>query len=135
MKLIGELNIILFVIITIMSCNKENKKLENSVITFENELYDFGEIPSNKNVTAVFKYSNIGNEPLLIHEIKTSCGCTVPEWEKKVIHPNEVGEIKIIYDAKHVGRFRRGITVFYNGDDSPKKIIIKGEVDYLHLFE
>ena len=71
MKLIGELNIILFVIITIMSCNKENKKLENSVITFENELYDFGEIPSNKNVTAVFKYSNIGNEPLLIHEIKT----------------------------------------------------------------
>ncbi|WP_394368018.1 DUF1573 domain-containing protein [Flavobacterium undicola] len=68
--------------------------------------------------------------PLLIKDVNTSCGCTVPEWYKGIIKPNKNGEIKIVYDAKYPGRFNKTITVFYNGKDSPINLTIKGEVPY-----
>jgi len=111
-----------------ISCaNKENKLLETK-ITFENEIYNFHEIPEKIEAGATFNFSNIGDHPLQISDVKTSCGCTVPEWTKDKIAPNEKGAIKVIYDAKYPGRFNKTITVFYNGIDSPKKLIIKGQV-------
>ena len=87
-------------------------------------------IPKDGGVSAVFKFSNTGETPLLIYDVKTSCGCTVPEWPKEGIAPKEEGIIKVNYDAKHFGNFSKTITVFYNGVNSPQLLTIKGEVVY-----
>ncbi len=127
--------IVTFIIISV-SCNtklENNKNLSNgnlSSLLFIKELHDFGEIPANKNATAIFNFSNSGERPLVISEVKTSCGCTVPEYPKDIIKSGKSGQIKVIYDAKYPGRFKKTITLFYNGKDSPKTLTIKGEVPY-----
>ncbi|MDO5981570.1 DUF1573 domain-containing protein [Flavivirga spongiicola] len=127
--------LVIFIVLS-FSCNSKTQKEEVlinnklSSISFKNKLFDFGEIPAKKNATAIFEFSNTGENPLVITDVKTSCGCTVPEYPKDILKSGKSGSIKVIYDAKYPGRFNKTITVFYNGKDSPKKIIIKGEVPY-----
>jgi len=134
-SLINKNYISIICLFIFFSCNTKKEKIENTTIGFEKILYDFGEIPSDKSVSTIFLFSNTGNKPLLIKDVKTSCGCTVPKWEKGIILPSETGELKVVYDAKNLGRFNKSISVYYNGKDSPKKIFIKGEVDYLSLLK
>lgn len=119
----------------LFSCESKIEKAENTTIFFDNSVFDFGEIPAKIDVAATFQFTNTGDKPLYIKEVKTSCGCAVPKWSKEIITPNEKGELIVIYDAKSPGAFRRNILVFYNGKNSPKEIFIKGEVDYLELFK
>jgi len=117
-------------LITIISCDSKEQKLKDTTVSFQKETYNFKEIPAKEEVSALFTFTNTGKGPLQIKDVKTSCGCTVPEWTKEKIKPNEKGEIKVIYDAKYPGRFNKTITVFYNGKDAPQELIIKGEVAY-----
>ncbi len=49
---------------------------------FDKETYNFGKIPSNKPATVDFNFTNIGDTPLIITNVETTCGCTVPEYTK-----------------------------------------------------
>lgn len=99
-------------------------------IGFAYEKHDFGTIPLKKEATYSFGFTNPGETMLIINDVKTSCGCTVPEWSRKPIRPGEKGLIKINYDAAFPGVFHKTIEVFYNGTDSPDTLEIKGEVEY-----
>ncbi len=125
---------ILFVLVytALYSCTDSN---QNTHILFEKTEVDFGEITVNSNTSITFSFSNSGNQPLVISDIKTSCGCTVPEWKKDKIMPKEDSEIKVdIHPFKH-GKFNSTVTVFYNGENSPQVLTIKGTVEYLSLLE
>jgi hypothetical protein len=135
-NIISKCSCLFILMVTSISCmqrtqeNQTPKENEYTNMTFKQKEHDFGNIPSSKSISTLFKFSNSGENPLLIKEVTTSCGCTVPEWSKGLIEPNENGEIKIVYDAKYPGRFNKTITVIYNGKDSPLKLTIKGEVLY-----
>ena len=61
------------------------------VISFEEEEHDFGTIINGTPVETSFKYTNTGKSPLVISNIKTSCGCTVPEdWSKDPLAPSKI---------------------------------------------
>jgi len=112
-----------------MNCN--NYTFNNkSKITFNFTEYNFGELEFNGNGNCSFEFTNSGNTPLVIQHVKTSCGCTVPEWPKNPIKPGNTSEVIINYDTKHSGAFNKTITVFYNGKNSPATLFIKGSVDY-----
>ncbi len=99
-------------------------------LVFKQNEHNFGSIPAEKSVSTVFEFSNKGDNALIINEVTTSCDCTVSEWPKAPIKPNESGEIKIVYDAKYPGHFNKMVTVNYNGKDSPLQLTIRGEVPY-----
>lgn len=127
----------LAILITVcVSCVSKNQTEEGFVtdeltnMTFKKEIYNFGEIPMGKSVSTLFRFLNTGKNPLLVKDVTTSCGCTVPEWSKGIIKPNESGEIKIVYDAKYPGYFNKTIMVVYNGKNSPQQLIIEGKVPY-----
>lgn len=132
---------LLILILVCISCVSRTQTKESLVIdeltcmTFKNKVHNFGDLPSGKSVSAVFEFSNTGENPLLIKDVKTSCGCNVPEWPKEIIEPNESGEIKIVYDAKYPSRFDKTINVVYNGKDSPLQLVIKGQVPYPKEYE
>jgi hypothetical protein len=134
-NLINKKHISIICLFVFFSCDVKKENIKNTTISFEISQYDFGEILPDKSVSVIFSFSNTGENPLLIQDVKTSCGCTVPIWEKGIIQPNEIGELKVDFDAKMIGRFNKTITVFYNGYDSPKRLFIKGEVDYLSLLK
>jgi len=84
----------------------------------------------NESANCTFKFSNPGNTPLIVYNVKTSCGCTVPEWTKVPVKPGKSGEIRITYETSQPGFFNKTITVFYNGKDSPQTLTIKGRMRF-----
>ncbi len=124
-----KINYLIFILFFVFTqCNKSKE----TILIFDKISYDFGTFDwsRGKTKTINFKYTNKGSNPLIITNIETSCGCTIPDWNNEPLMPNETSNLKIIYDSKTLGRFKKSITVFYNGESSPQKLIIKGEVVY-----
>jgi hypothetical protein len=70
-------------------------------IEFVSTRYDFGAITDAGPYTAVFEFRNAGGETLRITDIKASCGCTVPELEKREYGPGEEGTLNVIFDPSN----------------------------------
>jgi hypothetical protein len=90
--------------------------------------HDFGTIPKNQEATYTFEYRNTGTTPIYIDNVRTSCGCTAPDWEEKPVMPGEIGKINIIYDAGDDGYFLKLIKVYFRGRRKADKLYIEGDV-------
>ncbi|MDT0555962.1 DUF1573 domain-containing protein [Patiriisocius hiemis] len=96
---------------------------------FVTETIDYGTVAKGSDGVRVFEFTNVGNEPLVITDVKSTCGCTVPEKPEGPIGPGKKGQIKVKYDTKNkVGPIRKNITVYSNADEPVKLLKIKGEV-------
>ncbi len=99
-----------------------------AIITFDAETMDYGTIEQNSNGERTFTFTNNGNAPLIISNVKSSCGCTVPSYSKTPIAPNTSGVITVKYDTKRVGAFSKTITVTSNATEQTTKLKVKGNV-------
>ncbi len=95
---------------------------------FEEETHDFGKIPKDKPATYDFKFTNTGDEPLILTAADPSCGCTVPKFSNIPVKKGETGVISVIFNAPAVGAFNKVITVKSNAKTPVKYLYIKGEV-------
>ncbi|WP_256009286.1 DUF1573 domain-containing protein [Desertivirga xinjiangensis] len=95
---------------------------------FEKETNDFGKIPQGKPVSFDFKFTNIGDQPLIITNVESTCGCTVPKYTTTPIKKGEVGVISVTYNAAAVGSFTKPLTIKSNAKTPVKYLYIKGEV-------
>lgn len=99
------------------------------VIEFDNEEFDFGLIAQGEQVYHVFKLENTGESDLILSDIKTTCGCTVPKnWPKHPIAPGESAEIEVQYDGSGTGLVKKLITVTANTKPAYSKLYLKGKV-------
>ncbi|TNE31412.1 MAG: DUF1573 domain-containing protein, partial [Bacteroidetes bacterium] len=100
------------------------------VMTFESTVMDYGTIEQDANGVRVFEFTNTGKEPLIISNLRGSCGCTVPDQSivNKPIAPGESAEIKVRYDTHRVGRFQKSVTVTSNASQGTIVLTIKGNV-------
>lgn len=96
-------------------------------LSLKESIYNFGKIPQGKPVYHYFEVTNTGNEPLVITNIQTSCGCTTPEWSKEPVAPGTTTKIKVGFNAAAQGPFDKYITIQYNKDQT-KQVRISGEV-------
>ena len=46
---------------------------------FETETINYGKIVLGSEGTRTFEFTNVGDAPLIIKDIKSTCGCTVPK--------------------------------------------------------
>lgn len=83
-------------------------------INFEEKVHDFGTIEENSDGTCTFSFKNSGNEPLVITEVITSCGCTDPDYPDRPIMPGEKNQIEIAYDTSKLGNINEQIIVRSN---------------------
>lgn len=104
---------------------KQNK----AEITFEQTSHNYGTIPFEGDGTYSFVFKNTGKEPLVLSNVSSSCGCTVPEWTKDPIEPGKTGTIKVKYNTRIPGQFTKTITVFSNASNSPVSLRITGNVE------
>ncbi len=77
-----------------------------------------------------FEFTNTGDEPLIITNVQSTCGCTVPSKPTEPIAPGKTGKIDVKYNM-HTGPIRKTITVESNAinvDEGRVAIKIKGEV-------
>jgi hypothetical protein len=121
---------ILFVSVFTLSMNaqEETAKVEGPVFEFETETIDYGKIEKDSDGLRGFVFTNVGNQPLVISQVKGSCGCTVPTKPEGAIMPGEKGEIKVKYATNRVGGFSKKITITSNATEARKVVRIKGIV-------
>lgn len=104
------------------------KDFTGPVFEFETEVIDYGEIAANSDGNRVFKFKNVGKAPLIISQVKGSCGCTVPTKPEEPILPGETGEIKVKYATNRIGPFSKTVTITSNAYEDTKVLRIKGRV-------
>lgn len=122
MKNILTLLLICFLSIPINAQDKIAK------IEFESQTIDYGTIEKGSNGVRVFKFKNTGNAPLIVSNVKSSCGCTVPKKPTAPIMPGKSGEIEVKYDTNRVNPIRKTITVTSNAETPTVALKIKGTV-------
>lgn len=111
------------------ACSQNDEGKNNAEMTFKEDLtFDYGKIKQNSEGTHEFVFKNSGNDPLIITNVKSSCGCTVPTYPKEPVKKGNKGNIHVKYDTKRIGVFNKTITVYSNAKNSPIKLRIKGEV-------
>ncbi len=133
--------IFLLLIFTFSFCNDVSKKIENenverisvdlvnnpstaketkdmyliAKIQFNNLSHDFGLIKQGELLTHKFVFINSGEKDLIISNAKASCGCTVPNWPKEPIAPNEKKEIEVTFNsAGRSGKQSKTVTLVSN---------------------
>jgi hypothetical protein len=92
---------------------------------------DYGTVnKEDDNGIRVFEFTNTGDAPLIITNVQSSCGCTVPSKPTEPIAPGMTGKIEVKYNM-HTGPIRKTITVESNAvnvEEGRVALKIKGEV-------
>jgi hypothetical protein len=100
-------------------------------IEFKSETIDYGTVSKeDDNGLRVFEFTNTGDTDLVITDVKSTCGCTVPTKPKDPIKPGKTGKIEVKYNM-NPGPIRKTITVTSNAVNVPDGVValkIKGEV-------
>src|SRR6056297_1900409 len=123
--------IVLFMLTFVLAfISTSEAQQKQAAISFNKEAHNFGEIKEDDGKVAYqFSFKNTGQSPLIITQVKASCGCTSPEWTKKPIMAGQEGYVKVTFDPKNrPGPFNKTIMVNTNGDPSVKVLRVTGEV-------
>jgi hypothetical protein len=117
--------LILFYFIAAPLLMAQNK---GAIISFSNEVHDYGTIYQGADGACEFKFTNTGDEPLVLSSVRSSCGCTVPQWPKDPVLPGQSNVIKVMYDTKRLGTISKQVTVLSNASVPTVTLSIKGNV-------
>lgn len=101
-----------------VAANQNDEKFPE--IKFDTLSHDFGEFSEKDPIVSYeFGFTNVGDAPLIIHQVVASCGCTTPKYTESPVKPGERGSIKVTYNGKgkFTGPFRKVVTVRYNSRD------------------
>jgi len=144
-KLILVLSIVMFAVFTISAQEKPTTPATTTTtsttaapaavdnpnapeILFEKTVHDYGTVPFNGDGKCEFKFTNTGKEPLILTNVKSSCGCTVPQWPRQPILPGQSDVIKVEYKTNRVGKINKTVTVTCNAKTPNVVLRIEGQV-------
>ncbi|MCA1745316.1 MAG: DUF1573 domain-containing protein [Bacteroidales bacterium] len=125
-KFIALLSFLLIVSVGLFA--QQDNSVSTDSIAFEKTVHDYGTISQGADGHCEFKFVNNGKKPLIINEVRASCGCTVPDWTREPILPGKTGVIKAKYNTAIPGNFNKSITVRSNAANSVVILRIKGQV-------
>ncbi len=119
---------VLMLLLTISFVSFAQQKIATASFVTDN--HDFGKInEADGPATYQFTFTNTGGEPLILSDVKASCGCTTPSWSKEPVLPGAKGFINVTYNPQgRPGRFDKTITVTSNTDPPTQQLKISGEV-------
>ncbi|MCX6188864.1 MAG: DUF1573 domain-containing protein [Bacteroidetes bacterium] len=99
------------------------------VMVFEEEDHDFGTIQQGEKINFSFKFINKGGADLIINNCAASCGCTIPNWPRQPISPNEWAYIDVQFDSEgKQNEITKEVTISTNCNPAVKKIKFHGFV-------
>lgn len=124
---------ILLSIAMVFGVNAQGKKEVKSQgtqaeITFTEMVHDYGTVQKGGNGICEFEYKNTGKAPLMLTNVRSSCGCTVPKWSKEPLMPGKSAKIQVKYNTNNVGNINKSITVESNAANGTVVLKITGKV-------
>lgn len=128
MKILSFISVLF--IFNFFSAQAQNAvETDGAKIEFVESEHDFGQLEEGPKAKYSFKFTNTGNKPLIISNVKASCGCTTPYWPKEPIMPGASETITAEYNTQgRPGPFNKAITITTNTQPETKMVFIKGTV-------
>lgn len=99
-----------------------------AILTFEETTFDFGSFKESQKQVHDFVFSNTGDEPLIIQQAYSSCGCTVASYPKESIEPGAKAKLTVTYNGKgkFPGHFKKAVTVISSAANKNARVYIEG---------
>jgi len=125
---------ILFALCLFMGLNLQAQQLAvltssetKEAISWDQKLVNLGDIPQNIPAPAEFVLTNNSDQPIIITNVKGSCGCTATKHDDSPILPGKSTTITATYNAKKTGPFIKSVTVTTSHGE-PQVVKLKGNV-------
>ncbi|MBL7875251.1 MAG: DUF1573 domain-containing protein [Cyclobacteriaceae bacterium] len=103
---------------------------QGPLISWELPSHDFGDITQGDKVNHTFRFTNTGNQPLVLTNVEVTCGCTTPKgWPRDPIPPGGKGELTVAFNsAGKFGKQNKVITITSNSVGSTNQVMITANV-------
>ncbi len=112
-----------------VTANGVEDSINVAKMQFEKDTFFFGTVKEGKVVNHRFTFTNAGEVPLLIHDARSTCGCTIPKWPKNPIAPGEKGTINVKFNTENKGGYQhKPVTILANTYPNSTVVHIVGEV-------
>ncbi|WP_428224979.1 DUF1573 domain-containing protein [Flavobacterium sp.] len=122
--------IVTFIVMFLLSLSF--KAQTGAKIEFKEQEIDYGNVSkSSDNGVRYFEFTNTGDAPLIIKNVQSTCGCTIPSFSKEAVAPGGSGKIEVKYNMAP-GPIRKSIMVESNAVNTEGGLIslkIKGTVN------
>ncbi len=118
-------------ILGVLCCVVRGVAQERGVaLGFSEERWDFGTIAEDGgDVAHTFEVTNMTDSPVVILNIRTSCGCTTPEYSTRPIAAGAKVDIRITFDPRYrPGTFAKDVYIYSSGSAEPATLVITGRV-------
>jgi len=123
-----------FCAVILVNCSASDSKqaVASSVVSvrFEEERYNFGKITQGTVVEHIFKFTNVGNDTLVIDRVETTCGCTAAILSANRIAPGDSGQIKVTFDSHgKIGSISKPVLIYSNSSNAVHQVDVYGEIE------
>lgn len=100
-------------------------------ISFDKTSHSFGTFQEDVVQRVVFTFTNTGNQPLVINQVLTSCGCTASKYTKEPVAPGKKGQVEVTYNGKNkmAGHMSKLVTVNSNATKPVVQLKIEGNME------
>lgn len=108
---------------------------DGPVLKLEAQAVNMGTFQESETSERTVKFTNTGNRALIIHQVFSDCGCTVPTYTKDSIAPGESGEIKVLFKGKGrpPGDFRKVLRIRSNALNNREILMVEGRISRSYL--
>ncbi len=105
---------------------------KGAVIEFSTKVVDLGVLTREDDKQIVrLSFTNAGDVPLVVTEVRTTCSCTTIQHDRKKVMPEERGVLTITMDPSKapVGSFYRVLQVYSTATNGVQHITLKAEIE------
>lgn len=98
-------------------------------IRFDQDTVSIDTIEEGKRLNLSIAFTNSGNQPLVISDVRSHCGCTAVEWPQHAIPPGESDQLEVVFNSEGQ-RYSQNKTIFVtmNGIPNIREVYLSGYV-------
>ncbi|MBW3544200.1 MAG: DUF1573 domain-containing protein [Bacteroidetes bacterium] len=128
-KVVLSFLMMLFVVAAYAQEKAQVASVNGPQITFQESEYKFGDLEQGEKAEHVFTFKNTGTAPLVLSDVRTTCGCTASEWPKEPVAPGKSGQIKVTFNsAGKMGAQNKVVTIVSNAVNAQEQVKMIGNV-------
>ena len=112
-----------------VTANSPTDTVNVAKMNFSIDTFYFGTVNEGDVINYQFEFENSGAMPLLIHDARSTCGCTIPKWPKAPIEPGNGGVINVEFNTENKeGYQHKPVTITANTYPNATVVHLVGEV-------
>ncbi len=112
-------------LLAILDDPESNANVPTTSLKFDKLTHDFGAVKEETDNKTVFRVTNTGKFPLIIDDVKASCGCTTPSKPTKPIAPGKSDKIEVVFHPNEGQLNKQSKTVRVTANTKPKETVLK----------